>query len=113
MGGGTDPDPARRQWTELADSSPKSCEALLCLIRMGAEDFLIRHARPLGLGENREHCTGISGVRDGCNSGGVTLGQPLASRLHILRRCTSRLQLPQLPDPGRKVWLLDPVFEAG
>jgi hypothetical protein len=113
MGGDTDPDPACRQWAELVDSSTESGEALLCLIWMGAEDFLIGHAGPLGLGKNGEHCTGISGVRDGSNSRGITLGQTPARRLHILRWCTSRLQLPQLPDPGSKVGLLDPAFEAG
>src|SRR5690349_166073 len=113
MGGDPDPKPHARPILQFQHPGSELCETLLRLIRVRPEHFLVSNARSTGFSQRKTCRTGISRIRDGRYPCGIAVREALPGCDQVLFGCPGCLQLAQLPDPGRKLGLLNSVGEAG
>ena len=113
MGRDPDPKPHARPIPQFHHPGSELSETLLRLIRVGSEHFLVGDARCTGFGQRNRYRAGISRIGDGRYPCGIAVREALPGCIQILFCCPGCLQLAQLPDPGRKLGLLNSVSEAG
>jgi hypothetical protein len=86
---------------------------LVDLIGMGAEYFLIDHARPANFGHRGQDRARIAGVGDSGDSSGKAVLDSAPGRVPVVGRTPSGFELSEGPDPERELVLIDQSLEPG